>query len=385
MHLSTAHKKRLLQAARLATAGAMVASSLGAAVTQSAFAAQLVSNKTLVSDSRPSQSNVTYTQTFFPSVTTTAIAYVAVEYCTTADTFTAACTAPTGMDNAITGASAAGFGGSAGASAGTFTRDSANQFHFVPTTPATETNISHSLVLTTVTNSSVAGTYYVRLRTYSDAGTTPLDDGTSAFAIVSAVQVSGRVLESMTFTVTLVNNATACAGAGGDTSTAASTATTVPFGNFASGTPRVVCQKVKTATNALSGYNTTIRETNGGASPIGGMCRQTATNCGADGGTSGVSATDVIVDATLNSTPASWTNGTTFGLGVNANGTEADSAYGGATNYRSLFGATPIAVANKTGPTTGTDTYVVFKADVNSAQTAGVYQTSVEYVSTPTF
>jgi hypothetical protein len=194
----------------------------------------------------------------------------------------------------------------------------------------------------------------------------------------------------MTFTVASVPSATQC-GTGADTSTVATTVTTVPFGNFNAGTPIVGCQKVKTATNAVGGYQTTLVEVNAGTSPQGGMCRQTATNCTQDGGSSGVSASDVIVDSTggnpLTSTPGAWVAGAggTTGLGVNANGAEKATQFTTATSYRSIFGTTPVSLAKTTAPSAGVDTYVVFKADVPATQTAGVYQNSVEYVSTPIF
>src|SRR5690606_29534823 len=116
--------------------------------------------------------------------------------------------------------------------------------------------------------------------TFSDAATTPIDDGTGVFAIVDQVTVSGRVLEQMTFTVSGVAGGVACGT--GETASAnlTTTANTVPFGNYASGTPRIGCQTVSTSTNAQGGYTTTLRQWTGlgVASPVGAMCRQTATN-----------------------------------------------------------------------------------------------------------
>lgn len=388
MQLSTAYKQRLAKAARIATAGAMVVSSVGTAMTPVAFASgQLTTNKTEIGDSRPSNPNTKYVLKFTtPASSTTAIAQVTVKFCNAAGDF-AGCVGPTGMDiNAgMAGASAAGFGGSGAASPGTFSRTSANAFTFLPTTPAAETNIEHSIDLTgLITNPSNQGSYYTMVRTYSDAGTTTIDDGTSAFAIVNKVDVSGRVVESLTFTVNGVNTGITC---GGENAAVTSTAVSIPFGNFVSGTPRVACQTVATATNAVGGYTTTIREVLGGATAVeGAMCRQTASLCVAEGGQAGVSATNVIANAGgLDSTVGAWVNGTDFGLGVNANGGQPDTQYGGNTGFRSLNGSTPIAVATFNGPTNATATTVKFKADVPATQTAGLYQNSLEYVTTPIF
>jgi hypothetical protein len=388
MQISSAYKQRLAKAARIVSASALVASSIGTAVAPQSFAAALTANKTLIADSRTSGgggSNVTYTIDFTPSVSTTAIKKVHVEFCTTADTFAASCTAPTGMSvpASLAGATASGYSGAGGATTGTFTQIGANSFDFIVTTPASESAIVHEMVLTNlIGNSSTAGTYYTRLQTES-AVPAAIDEGVSAFAIVQKVNVTGRVLESLTFTVAQINSGVGCGT--GDTATVTTTTTSVPFGNFLSGTPRIGCQTVTTATNAVSGYSTTVREVQGGSAPQGGMCRQTSTGCTTNGADVTTAAGDVIGDTVLNGTPASWTNGTTFGLGVGANGTEKDAAFSSATFYRSTFGATPIVLAGTTGPTTGNATYVTYKADVNSAQVAGVYQNSLEYVSTPTF
>jgi hypothetical protein len=392
MQLSTAYKQRLAKAARMATAGAMVVSSVGTVLAPSAFATPLNENRTLISDSRISGASPKYTIEFkTPSSSTTTIARVNIEFCTTSYTFGPTCTAPAGMNitaSQSTGVTATNFGG--GTSVGSFAGDSANTMHVTFTGGGTETNVLHSLEYTgLITNPTSVGTYYTRVRTFSDSsGTLPLDDGTSAFATVSRVTVSGRVLENMAFTVATVNNASTCSATSGDTATATSQVTAVPFGNFLSGTPRVVCQKVKTVTNAVNGYSTTIIEVNAGAGNIGAMCRQTASNCDTNGATTGISAADAIVDAgagVLDATPRAWVPATTVGLGINANGAEADSAFVNGTNYRSVSGTTPIVLAGTSVPTNGTDTYVVFKADVPGVQTAGVYQNAVEYVTTPKF
>src|SRR5690606_22479217 len=127
------------------------------------------------------------------------------------------------------------------------------------------------------TNPTTPGTYYARVRTFSAAAATgPLDDGTSAFAIVQSVQVEGRVLESMTFTVNGVATTTACGS--GEQTNVTTTATSVNFGNYSTGSPRVGCQTVETATNAQTGFTTTLQQYTAGTAPVGAMCRQTATN-----------------------------------------------------------------------------------------------------------
>jgi hypothetical protein len=319
-----------------------------------------------------------------PGSTLTAIAAVDYKFCAEAGTFGDTCTLPAGMTLSTTSASSTGFNGAGGASAGAYSTQGATILRFVPTVPATETAIVHTTTFPAMTNPNAQGTYYMRARTYSDGtASTPIDNGTSTFAIVNAVTVSGTVLENLTFTVAAVTSG-AC-GSGGSTVTATTaTATTIPLGNFQSGTPRVGCHAIKTATNAVGGYTTTFKHVNGGTAPQGGMCRQTATNCASTGGNAGVSATDVIGDTVLNTTPAAWTNATTFGFGLNANGAQADSAFSGAANFRSTFG-TGFSVATNASNTAGVDTHITYQIDVPANQIAGVYQNQVEYITTPTY
>jgi hypothetical protein len=384
MQLSTAYKQRLAKVGRIATAGALLASTIPAAVATPANA-QLTSFSVTVSNTTPSATS-THTITFTPPGTTlTAINQVDWKWCTDAGTYTDTCTAPNGFNFSTTSATAAGFAGNAGATTGTFTAPTANTGRFVVTTPAAETAIAHTLVLPSVTNGSATGTRYLRLRTFSDTGSTTIDNGTGTYVVVNPVTVSGTVLETLTFTVSAVTSG-AC-GTGGATVTATgATATTIPFGNFIPNTPRVGCHTINTATNASLGYTAKVFEVNAGASPSGGMCRQTASNCQTAGATGSTAAADVILDAGgLSSTAAAWVDGTTRGLGVNANGAQASGYNSTATDYKSLFGASGVVLSTNATSTAGVDTYVIYRADIAANQIAGVYQNQLFYVTTPIY
>src|SRR5690606_36871368 len=84
----------------------------------------------------------------------------------------------------------------------------------------------------------------------------------------------------------------------------------------------------------------------------------------------------------LDDTPGAWVNGADAGVGVNANGAEADTDFGGANNYRSMFGLAGVELATTTGTTAGNATNVAYKADVVASQRAGVYQNQIEYIVT---
>ncbi len=395
MKLSTVHKQRLAKLGRVTLAGAMVVSSLSVSVVAPAQAAQLAQNSTTISDSGTS-AVTTYVISFQPpsSSLTTLIDQVDVKFCAEAGNWADTCNAPAGFNldaGLSTGntsiSSTFGAGGGTAGTLNTVTRDSASSMHITITagTGTAETAVAHTITMTNVvTNPSGAATYYTRVKTSTDVPA-DIDVGESAFAILSPVTVSGRVLETLTFNVGLVGSGSACGTY--ENSTVASTTATVPFGNFVSGTPRVGCQTIATGTNADGGYATTIKEVNGGVAPVGGMCRQTALNCNASGGQTGVASTDVIGDTVLNATPAAWTNNTTFGLGFGVSGADKDSAFTVDDTYRSLFGVNPINVSSDPNPTTTGDStvYVVFKADVTATQTAGNYQNAIEYITTPLF
>ena len=383
MKLSSAHKAQLAKVTRVTLASAMVVGSVSSAFVAPAHA-QLTDITVALSTSRPS-TTATHTITFQPaSGTLTAIGKIDIKWCQEAGSFTDTCTLPTGANIDTTSATVTGFAGSAGSTTGTWSTSSPTAT-FTITTPATETDIDHIITLPTMANGSAGGTKYVRIRTYQSDLTTVIDNGGATYAIVDSVTVSGTVLESMTFTVAAVTGG-AC-GTGGATVTATTaTSTTIPFGNLQAGTPRVGCHTVNTATNASLGFTTTVEEVLGGTSPAGAMCRQTATNCTADGAQAGVGTSDAILDhASLTSTAADWQEGTTTGFGVNANGGHATGFNGNATDYKSLFGSAGVTLASLGTPTVGANTFVVYNVDIPSNQTAGVYQNRLFYVSTPKF
>lgn len=399
MHISSAHKERLGKIARVATASAMVVSSLGIAVTSTAQAARMTETFMTLSDTRPDQTS-TYTLSFKPT-STTAIKQVNIKICGQAGNYADTCDDPTsGGDGGTSGASFSaagttltGFGGGSGPdnAVGGGTTVSGNVFNIIVNAPGANESAStaHTIAMTGQTNASQQQSYYARIVTYSDTGTTSIDTAQTAYALVTPVTVSGTVLENLTFTVG-VDTAGAC-GTSGDTVTATTaTATAIPFGNYSTNTPRVGCQTVATGTNAANGYDTFVKTVNPGAAPQGAMCRQTAANCNATGGLNTVASGNYIADTGLSSTAASWTNGTTFGLGVNAYEGRAPGGGGGfssATVYKQVVGANGVQIQDYSGPDTAGSslTYVAYKSDVPANQTAGIYQNQLEYSVLPSF
>lgn len=392
MQISSAYKQRLAKAARIASAGALVVSSVGTAVASPTFA-QLTSSSTSVSTSAPSATS-TLTIHFKPDAgKLNGVGFVSVDFCTVAGSATDSCTGA-GVAGIVAGnVTTTGFANGTPTAA---TTSNGISLTFGATTNPEVAATDHVITIPGATNPSSTGTYYTRIKTYNDTtGTTLYDYGESAFAIVNAVDVSGRVLENLSFSVVGESSITATnpcsADASGVAVTAANTnttATAVKFGNMAAGTPNAVCQSVATTTNAASGFSTYVHlvraATGTSSAAVGYMCRQTATNCGANGWADVAANSDVIQDSGF---PGAWTNGTTKGLGVNANGAESVTDFNAPTakNFKSMGGTSGVQIATKASPSNGVKTYVAYKVDVPGTQTAGIYQTQFEYITTPIF
>ena len=185
MKLSSAHKAQLAKITRVTLAGAMVVSSLGISIAAPAQA-QLTSVSVALNDTRPSETAVTYTITFTPAASElTAIEQVDVKFCTQAGTWSDTCTAPTGMAFDTTGVTVSGFGNGSGG-AQTVSGSNASNVVTVDLTAAVgpETAVPHIMTFPNFDNSSQEQTHYARIRTYSDGGITPLDNGAGVNVIV---------------------------------------------------------------------------------------------------------------------------------------------------------------------------------------------------------
>jgi len=182
----------------IAVAGVLLA----AFVPALAMAAQVTQRSIELSSSSASSTNVTYTVKFTAS---NAAGSFVVDFCSNSPVIGEACTAPTGFS--VTGVTSATSGFTdvvAPTSASTTQR-------VVTGTIGASDNVS--VVLSGVTNPSVAGTVYARIVTYNTKSnallytssdvtrTGSVDNGGVAMSINNTIGVSGAVLESMTFCV----------------------------------------------------------------------------------------------------------------------------------------------------------------------------------------
>lgn len=157
-------------------------------------AANITSRKMVVSDSRPTpQAGVTYTFTGTHSVTP--VACLRIQYCTTA---TGTCTKPTSMVTTT-------------ATKGTFTGWTTVAWTIDATTDG-ETKYTHAtteaggagyVIQTSTITNPVAGVYFARVTTYTNANCTDgsTDTGTVAYSITGGVAITATVAETLTFTI----------------------------------------------------------------------------------------------------------------------------------------------------------------------------------------
>jgi hypothetical protein len=257
-----------------------------------------------------------------------------------------------------------GFGSTAGTASG-----AANVQSFVITSPASEvTATDHQVAISALTN-PVAGVFYMRMQTYSDTGTTVIDDGTTASATIASVTLSGTQRETLSVSVAGENNVSIC----GDTTqnTTANTATAINFNDFSGTTAINSGQSITVGTNAAAGYTASV-----------------SANHGLVNGTTYVPDAPQIADLSQGTVASTWS--ATTGLGICAAGTDAPTTpYGTSPYYYHAIsnGAASVSktIASKVGPASNTKTSLNFKVNVDPAMTAGLYTNTVNYTVTPKY
>lgn len=324
-------------------------------------AASLTAGSVTLSDSRVNATTVTYTINF-SSVTTSAIQCIRVKF---SDAATAG-SKPTGMT--ITGTA---LGGSSNyiPTPASWTATPNNTTGVVDITFATgETPASgtaRTVILTGITNGSVAGTaYFLQFSTYADDDCTtgPVDNATIAYIYTDGQTVTASIDPTLTFSVAGVASGQSV---NGSTTNVTTTSTTVPFGTITAATNKIAAQDLTIATNASGGYTVTIRYTG------------TFTN-----GTGGN-----ITDHTgTNASPTAFSAAGTSSFGY----TTADASLGTGTAGRfgggnwAGFTTSPLEVVYSAAAASET-VRVGFQAGVSGTTPAGAYTTTVIYTATPIY
>ena len=194
--------------------------------------------------------------------------------------------------------------------------------------------------------------------------------------MIPVITVSGTQDAILELTVAAVASSTPIGDTGDvKSTTATSTVTTLPFGTFApkdtiGAESKAVAHTIKVVTNGSSGYTASVQGNSGDAMTRAG-------------------GSEVIPYVGLNE---NWAEATTAGFGVNAQdaagaGTEANTAVFSPTpgdfEYESI--TTAVTLASAAGPTSGVDTTVVYRVQVEATQAAGDYSGSVNYTVLPNF
>lgn len=200
--------------------------------------------------------------------------------------------------------------------------------------------------------------------------------GETRVAILPHVTLTASVATTFTFTVSAVPAGNTV---GSDVTTDASTATTIPFGTLASGTPQIVAQRLNVTTNAANGFSVTIQEDQPPTANSGSLIYLFS-----NGASTSVPTAWVHPTATLNAYQ-------TYGhLGITS--TDADlntNEFSNATLYAGNI-IQPRVVFSHNGPANGTQnnqgsTTVSYKVESTDLLPAGDYTNIITYVATPTF
>lgn len=338
-----------------------------------ATAASLTSASVSLSDPRPSQTGVNYTFTGSSVSGASAIRCVMVIWATssTGDT------APTGFSGASGSVNAASStlinssatGWSLAKSDGTSSTGQNNIYKYTNSsgvTPSTTTGAT--FVLSSITNSSVQDVnYFFKLSTYgnTDCATSPIDASTVAFINTNSSLLSLTVDETLTFTVNAVASSTSC---NGGTTTAASTATTIPFGNITSASNGFVCQDLAASTNATNGYTIFARYT---AQPTNALSQTIADH-------TGTNAAPTTFSAAGTEAYGYTTSDASLGTGTANRFTNGGQKYAAMTTSNAEIGyeSAPVNVSHY---------FIGHQVGISNTTLGGIYTTTIIYTCTPVF
>ena len=265
-----------------------------------AQAASLTSLSLELSDSEPGATGVQHTFGFTLNGATTTKG-IKFEYCTTAS---GSCSTPTGLSTTVATINTASTTDAYEGWSATTTSNGTVEIW--DTTGTTTSPVTVAFDNMTNPTGGVPTTFFVRMTTYDDALLTTIIDGPSAVAnaVIPKITVTGVQDAILELTVSAVGSTTLVDDA--KNTSAASTASSLPFGNFkpletTGATSTVVAHTIKVVTNGSTGYNASVDGPDSAAlSRVGG------------GGSIPYVGSDI-----------EWNESSTVGLGVSATGTEA--------------------------------------------------------------
>lgn len=220
-----------------------------------------------------------------------------------------------------------------------------------------------------------------------------VDSTTVAVGVIEPVRVTATVAPQISFSLAANSSgATRC----GQTTTATTTAITVPFGELTIGTPAYAAQTATVSTNAPNGYAVTVLEND--------QMGRNANTC-----TGNNTGADCIPDSTgddgttmSHTTIAKWSSNSVYGLAYSMQSVSGSptlvfthSTSSGAcdgtsgTCYKQFADAEDSQAAqsvfSNSTVTSGDSVYMCYKVNVSAAQAAGNYENNLIYNATATF
>jgi hypothetical protein len=219
-----------------------------------------------------------------------------------------------------------------------------------------------------ITNPSAADTkYWLKINTYNntDCASSPVDNGVVLFILTNASTLSLSVDDTLSFSVNAVGSGQGCDGT---TTTAASTATTIPFGTVSAASNAVVCQDLTAATNATNGYTIYARYT---SKPTNALAQTITDHTGTNTAPSAFSGTGTEAYGYT-------TNDATLGTGTANRFISPTQQWAAMTNANSELAYEPSGVT--------TTTYRVgHQVGVSLTTRPGTYTTTIIYTCTPVY
>lgn len=346
-------------------------------------AAQLSARSVALSSSTKSAAAVSYKFNF----TAAAVAdEVVVQFCTNTPLIGEFCDAPAGINLAS-------------AVEGTGVTDVLSQTGNTLKLDAAVAASTNELTVTGITNPSAAGTVYARILTYAEGNAaaynvgpdtnntlgTPIDQGSVAFAITDAVEVSGDVLEALTFCV----SGTELTGANCSTGYSAPVLT---LGKDLNGVIALDPSELSTAdvytkisTNAVGGAVVSLKSTAGVNQPGNVPCAGLALY-----GTGACNIAAAGITGTFADNTAKFGVKLTLPVDNATNGTIAVETNYDTSDYR-LDGASAISTYGDTiyntssGSANNLNTKLTFAASSTAATPAGRYSANISLIATGTF
>jgi hypothetical protein len=232
-------------------------------------------------------------------------------------------------------------------------------------TPASAT--ARKVQLDGITNSSVTTSLQIQFNTFNntDCVTTPVDSAEALFILTNGSTLSLTVNDTLTFTVNAVAGGQGCDGT---TTTAASTATTIPFGTVNSAANGVVCQDLTAATNATSGYTIYARYTAKPTNPLA----QTIADF------TGTNAAPAAFSAAGTEAYGYTTNDATLGTGTANRFTNPAQGWAAMTTSNA-------ELAYEAAPVNSTTYRIGHQVGVSNVTRPGTYTTTIIYTCTPIY